>query len=95
MFALYQPHNLPAVFRFLSSGNFSRIELEVDKLKQLTSKELIAQGFTTDNIDYEVYLHLRYKGTDCALMCSTHEERRLDDAEAMCYDAFLTTFLQK
>ncbi|XP_067934707.1 5-oxoprolinase-like [Watersipora subatra] len=76
--------------------NFDRVQAEVSALKLATCKELLNQGFSSDCIDYEVYLNLRYKGTDCALMCSPPtSDDKLHGTQPMTYDGFLSTFLFK
>ncbi|XP_013419833.1 5-oxoprolinase-like [Lingula anatina] len=49
--------------------SFSRIDERIDELKKDCFQQLHEQGFKKDQIHLEPYLHLRYKGTDCALMC--------------------------
>ncbi|XP_009469626.1 PREDICTED: 5-oxoprolinase [Nipponia nippon] len=52
----------PAAFPWLD-GRIAALERECrDALR--------AQGFTGEQIRTEAFLHLRYEGTDCALMCS-------------------------
>lgn len=43
-----------------------------DRLQQLEAEcrtKLAEEGFAEDSISCETFLHLRYQGTDCALMC--------------------------
>ncbi|XP_055389292.1 5-oxoprolinase isoform X2 [Condylostylus longicornis] len=51
-----------------SENNFEMIAARLDNLSQKCEIKLKQQGF--ENIILEPYLHLRYEGTDCALMCS-------------------------
>ncbi|GME28214.1 5-oxoprolinase (atp-hydrolysing) [Neofusicoccum parvum] len=56
-----------------SSGVFDEAAMETIKdriatLKKKVTTELISDGITPDRITYEVYLNLRYKGTDNLLM---------------------------
>lgn len=48
--------------------NYDKIDERIDYLKSQSRKKLIDQGFTDDKIDYELYLNLRYTGTDFAIM---------------------------
>jgi len=48
--------------------NFERIDERFDYLKSQSRKKLIDQGFTDEQIDYELYLNLRYDKTDYATM---------------------------
>ncbi|XP_074000836.1 LOW QUALITY PROTEIN: 5-oxoprolinase [Numenius arquata] len=49
---------------------FPRLEGVLAQLEQQCRDALRAQGFTGEQIRTEAFLHLRYEGTDCALMCS-------------------------
>lgn len=56
--------------------------------------ELKKQGFTSEQIETEPYLHLRYKGTDCALMCGPSTFLRI--GKSLCIEAdFLKTFVDR
>lgn len=76
---------------FLYLENYAKIESEVMDLKTHAKSELSSQGFTDDSIHYEIFLHMRYKGTDCALMCTVKRELTSEQD----YQAFLQTFLDK
>ena len=54
--------------------NFPLIDARLEALAGKCVDELRRQGFTDDQIRTEAFLHLRYEGTDCALMCSPEEE---------------------
>ncbi|KAF5278020.1 hypothetical protein FQA39_LY18417 [Lamprigera yunnana] len=56
-----------------SQENFSLFEKRLDALCNDCTIELENQGFSKDQIVCETYLHMRYDGTDCALMCSPVE----------------------
>ncbi|CAH2057356.1 unnamed protein product, partial [Iphiclides podalirius] len=47
---------------------FARLDAELDTLAAVCRDQLRAQGFDDTQIVLEPYLHLRYAGTDCALM---------------------------
>ncbi|XP_037613145.1 5-oxoprolinase [Sebastes umbrosus] len=48
--------------------SFSELDRRVEQLSKRCRDTLCARGFTSSQITTEVFLHLRYKGTDCALM---------------------------
>merc|ERR1712038_2213244 len=50
--------------------NFDKLDSLLDELSSKASDKLISQGFSKNNINTERYLHMRFKGTDCALMCT-------------------------
>ena len=49
-------------------ATLERIQTRADALAKRAQDELLAQGFARDRIHLEVYLHMRYDGTDTALM---------------------------
>ena len=53
-------------------------------LEQKCVKALEAQGFAPSQIGTEAFLHMRYSGTDCALMCSRDNK-----------NDFMATFLNR
>ncbi|XP_044265519.1 5-oxoprolinase [Tribolium madens] len=55
------------VYNDLSFGYFDE---RFDALEEQCRKELRKQGFSDENIELKPFLHMRYDGTDCALMCS-------------------------
>lgn len=48
--------------------NYEKIDERIDYLKERSRKKLIDQGFTDEQIDYELYLNLRYDKTDFSIM---------------------------
>lgn len=59
---------------------------------------MTAQGFDKDSIEYEIFLHMRYKGTDCALMCTGAEGQGEDNSDigfTTQYGDFYSTFTHK
>ncbi|KAK5647177.1 hypothetical protein RI129_002069 [Pyrocoelia pectoralis] len=54
-------------------ANFPTFDERLDDLSKYCIQELKKQGFSEQNIVCETYLHMRYDGTDCALMCSPAE----------------------
>ncbi|XP_048517998.1 5-oxoprolinase [Dendroctonus ponderosae] len=50
--------------------NFAYFDARLDALKRQCLQQLQEQGFRDSDIVVEPYLHMRYDGTDCALMCA-------------------------
>uniref|UniRef100_A0A8C2ZQ81 5-oxoprolinase, ATP-hydrolysing n=1 Tax=Cyclopterus lumpus TaxID=8103 RepID=A0A8C2ZQ81_CYCLU len=48
--------------------SFGKLDQRVERLSKRCHDTLCARGFTSSQITTEIFLHLRYKGTDCALM---------------------------
>lgn len=74
--------------KLYTSENFSYFVQRLKFLGDQCRKELHKQGFTDENIDLENYLHLRYDGTDCALMCASSGTQNT-------YQDYLDTFLKR
>lgn len=55
--------------------------------------ELKNQGFSDNQLHTEPFLHLRYDGTDCALMCSASNDNLVDFSTA--HGDFLSGFLAR
>ena len=53
--------------------NLGKLESLLDNLSKKSIENLLSQGFPKSNIETERYLHMRFKGTDCALMCTKGE----------------------
>ncbi|XP_061778000.1 5-oxoprolinase isoform X2 [Nerophis ophidion] len=49
-------------------NSFGELDRRVDLLSKRCQDTLLARGFNSGQITTEVFLHLRYEGTDCALM---------------------------
>lgn len=56
--------------------------------------ELKKQGFSDNQLYTEPFLHLRYDGTDCALMCSSSNDGNSKDSSTV-HDDFLSGFLAR
>ncbi|XP_068721717.1 5-oxoprolinase-like isoform X2 [Montipora capricornis] len=56
--------------REYNTESFSFLDERIDFLTEKCIKELKSQGFEESQISTEAFLHMRYSGTDCALMCS-------------------------
>lgn len=76
--------------------NFESIVKLLDELSQNCVDQLKTQGFDDSDIVLEPYLHLRYNGTDCALMISP--EKEVDgrhDYLSSKYGNFLSSFIKR
>lgn len=73
-----------------TATNFGYFDARFEHLKQQCLNELMKQGFNRKNIVLETYLHLRYDGTDCALMCLP-----TDGASGTKHGDFITTFVNR
>lgn len=54
------------------------IDEQLTALEKQCVDKLKVQGFSNEQIVTEPFLHLRYQGTDCALMCSPAESVQMD-----------------
>lgn len=52
---------------------FAQLDQRLSRLEEQCVEALQAQGFPRSQISTESFLHLRYQGTDCALMVSAHQ----------------------
>lgn len=75
--------------------NFEAISALLDKLSQKCTNQLIAQSFGESEIVLEPYLHLRYNGTDCALMISPDTSRTAGNVLEVKYGDFMSSFLSR
>lgn len=74
-----------------SPENFSYFDTRLNVLEEQSRQELRKQGFSDDHIMLEPYLHMRYDGTDCALMCGPSE--RSEGAPK--HGDFIRTFVKR
>ncbi|CAK9794957.1 OPLAH [Anthophora quadrimaculata] len=72
--------------------SFERLDERMDNLEKKVRAKLTAQGFTDSHIVTEPFLHLRYEGTDCALMCTPSKN---PEHKGTRHGNFLTTFLER
>ncbi|KAK1131870.1 hypothetical protein K0M31_016018 [Melipona bicolor] len=72
--------------------SFARLDERLDVLEKKAREKLTVQGFPDSHIEIESFLHLRYQGTDCALMCTASQNTR---NKGMKHGDFLTTFLER
>ncbi|XP_050420329.1 5-oxoprolinase isoform X2 [Adelges cooleyi] len=69
------------------SDNFSYLNERISTMRSKCIEELKKQGFSDNQIRVDPYLHLRYDGTDTALMCSAVQN------DSTCNNAILQDFL--
>lgn len=74
-----------------ASENFSYFDARLSDLADQCREELSNQGFSNDHIFLEPYLHMRYDGTDCALMCGPSG----GDGNSPKHGDFLKTFVER
>ncbi|CAH2097807.1 unnamed protein product [Euphydryas editha] len=72
-------------------NNFQQLDMQLDKLAAVCRDKLRAQGFTDSQIVVEPYLHLRYAGTDCALMVAPSNKV----SQAMKHGDFYAAFVNR
>jgi 5-oxoprolinase (ATP-hydrolysing) len=56
--------------KIYNKANYDYFDERLSALEEQCKDELKKQGFTDENIVLKPYLHMRYDGTDCGLMCS-------------------------
>ncbi len=71
-----------------SEANMADLRDELDSLGKKCVAKLRDQGFPEDKIATERFLHMRYQGTDCALMCPAVKS---GDGK----EDFMTSFLKR
>eukprot|EP00088_Acartia_fossae_P069611 TRINITY_DN9141_c0_g1_i1.p1 TRINITY_DN9141_c0_g1~~TRINITY_DN9141_c0_g1_i1.p1 ORF type:complete len:1151 (+),score=248.77 TRINITY_DN9141_c0_g1_i1:82-3453(+) len=73
----------PSALKY-KQGNMPQIKERISALEKRCIAKLESQGFSKDQISVEPFLHMRYSGTDCALMCNLGKQ-----------DDFMDTFLTR
>lgn len=73
--------------------NFGYLDGKLDELAKQCEEKLVAQGFSRSQICSEPFLHLRYSGTDCALMCGPSSSA--SNSLTPKYGDFKQTFLHR
>lgn len=76
-----------------SAENFDYFDSRLEALKQQCTEELLNQGFSKSDIVLEPYLHMRYDGTDCALMSSPHHVE--DEVTVPKHGDFMASFVER
>ena len=79
----------------LFSGSFKHLEYRFDILEAKVIKKLQDQGFVKYRINIEYFLHLRYDGTDCGLMCTPMTQSNNRNYSKLKQGDFATTFIQR
>lgn len=79
---------------FASTESFARLDDRLDVMEAKVRNGLRAQGFVDSQIKTEPFLHLRYEGTDCALMCTPSNQNSTSTTTTRHGD-FLITFLER
>lgn len=73
--------------------SFQNLDERLTVLAEQCQMELQKQGFKPEQIHTEAYLHLRYEGTDCALMCTVSP---VSKAKKTCkHGDFKKTFIER
>ncbi|KAL6260479.1 hypothetical protein P5V15_008004 [Pogonomyrmex californicus] len=73
--------------------SFAHLDDRLDALEAKVKSKLRAQGFVDSQIKTESFLHLRYEGTDCALMCTPiNQNSKIITTR---HGDFLATFLER
>lgn len=77
--------------------NLFAIESLLNKLSKNCIDQLKGQGFEDENIKLEPYLHLRYNGTDCAIMISPDRDQPKGASNTLLikYGDFLSSFVKR
>jgi 5-oxoprolinase (ATP-hydrolysing) len=79
----FKPLNAEAMDNYLKD--------RIDKLVEKSKAYLKTEGFSTAHIQTEIFLNIRYQGTDTGIMCKTQSDMR----DAISYLGFENSFLEK
>ncbi|XP_030631062.1 5-oxoprolinase [Chanos chanos] len=74
-------------------GSFSELDRRMEQLSQRCQDTLRTRGFSSSQIKTEMFLHMRYEGTDCALMISAAGYPR--NAQSCQYGDFRGAFTKR
>uniref|UniRef100_A0A671QP07 5-oxoprolinase-like n=1 Tax=Sinocyclocheilus anshuiensis TaxID=1608454 RepID=A0A671QP07_9TELE len=75
------------------AGSYSKLDSRIEQLSQRCDQILCKRGFSSSQINIEVFLHLRYEGTDCALMITAAGHPR--NAHSCMSGDFRTAFTKR
>ncbi|XP_075226295.1 5-oxoprolinase [Lycorma delicatula] len=78
--------------------NFKFIDGKLTALSEKSIGNLVAQGFKREQIECKPFLHLRYQGTDCALMVSPDDKdvaHSVVNSSSPVHGDFQAAFLKK
>lgn len=87
---LYVENNL---FLLILLENFAYLNERITLLSEKCIDALKKQGFSDSQLHTEPFLHLRYDGTDCALMCSANNDSSANPSTI--HGDFLSGFLSR
>lgn len=72
--------------------SFGRLDERFKELRERVRAKLVYQGFSENRIVTECFLHLRYEGTDCALMCTPSYQTNLPGPK---HGDFASSFVER
>lgn len=79
-----------------SASNGEALSNQLAQLQSQGRQKLVDQGFAEHMIEVELFLHLRYEGTDGALMCSPREySGAAGEVVVTSFGDFYATFLER
>lgn len=73
--------------------NFEYLNERITSLSMKCVEQLKKQGFSDNQLHTEPFLHLRYDGTDCALMCPAKNDGLIGSSTM--HGDFLSGFLAR
>ena len=82
------------VWYVIVAESFNHLDERLDILETRVKEKLSAQGLPGDRIYTQCFLHLRYEGTDCALMCTPTIQKN-SKVSSLRHGDFLTPFLER
>ena len=68
----------PCALEYVSQ-NVDEFNKRLEDLKVKATEKLMEQGFKREEIEAQTFLHMRYRGTDCALMCTVDADDHPND----------------
>ncbi|XP_051872774.1 5-oxoprolinase isoform X2 [Pristis pectinata] len=74
------------------AASYPLLDQRIAALEEQCVSALLAQGFHRSQIRTEAFLHMRYKLTDCALMCSASGHPARQDTDSCHHGDFRTAF---
>ncbi|KAL9974393.1 hypothetical protein ACROYT_G011417 [Oculina patagonica] len=81
--------------RVYNKESFGYLDERIDILTQKCIEELKSQGFEESQISTEAFLHMRYSGTDCALMCTADPQKEAKPGESCHHGDFGQAFNER
>ncbi|XP_063975496.1 5-oxoprolinase isoform X2 [Diachasmimorpha longicaudata] len=75
---------------------FAKLDARLTALEMSVRSKLQSHGFSDEQIQIQYCLHLRYEGTDCALMCVPDSGKNVNDNDSIPeHGDFLGNFLER